>query len=490
MPVLSSQPQEMSYQAVIRNASGELVTDRTIGMQFSILQGSAEGTAVFVEQHTPVTNSFGLIMVQIGSGTLVSGSLGDIDWAAGPYFLKTETDPAGGTSYTISGTSQMLSVPYALYAGSAKKAATLTIPYAESVSQPNYVFSLVNSDASVMKLASTATTGVTYALNAQTNSVESSTVAVRGASVTSHSPGTTYGVFGVSDSQSGCGVAGTASSTTGTNKGVLGHSYSEEGRGVYGIGGAETGFNIGVYGVTNSTAGTGVHGTAFNSTGVTYGVKGNVISSDGYSGFFEGGKFYVSDRMGIGTKNPSTMLEVAGQVKIAGGNPAQGKVLTSDDTGLASWEPVPVPPVNQICFEVILDESYSWPTNGHTYPIDFSSRSTVSVNHGNAFDLTTNTFTVPEDGVYSFCGTVFYEHIAAGDEIRAGLLAGNKTYYGGWTRATNSFEAVTFAMTLYLTEGQTVQMLGYVSEATPPATIHGYHSEDSYFTFFSGAKVR
>jgi hypothetical protein len=110
----------MSYQAVVRDASDNLATSQNIGMQISILQGSSSGTAVYVETQTPTTNANGLVSIEIGAGTIVSGDFTTIDWANGPYFIKTETDPTGGTSYTITGTSQLLSVPYALHAKTAE----------------------------------------------------------------------------------------------------------------------------------------------------------------------------------------------------------------------------------------------------------------------------------------------------------------------------------------------------------------------------------
>lgn len=112
-------PQKMSYQAVVRNASGDLVVSTTIGTKISILQSSASGSAVYVETHTATTNANGLVSLEIGTGSLVSGDFSTIDWSTGDYYIKSETDVTGGTSYTISGTSQLLSVPYALYAGSA-----------------------------------------------------------------------------------------------------------------------------------------------------------------------------------------------------------------------------------------------------------------------------------------------------------------------------------------------------------------------------------
>ncbi len=117
--VWAQAPEKMSYQAVVRDGSNNLVSSTSVGMQISILQGSTSGTAVYVETQTPTSNANGLVSLEIGTGTVVSGNFTTIDWANGPYFIKTETDPTGGTSYTISGTSQLLSVPYALHAKTA-----------------------------------------------------------------------------------------------------------------------------------------------------------------------------------------------------------------------------------------------------------------------------------------------------------------------------------------------------------------------------------
>ena len=111
-------PEKMSYQAVIRNAANTLLINQTIGMRVSILQGSATGTEVYKEIYNPnpTTNSNGLITVEIGAGIPITGTFASINWSNGIYFIKTETDPTGGTNYSIVGTSQLLSVPYALYA--------------------------------------------------------------------------------------------------------------------------------------------------------------------------------------------------------------------------------------------------------------------------------------------------------------------------------------------------------------------------------------
>ena len=116
LQVLAQAPQKMSYQAVIRNASNALVINKSIGMKISVLQGSETGTVAYAETQTTTTNANGLASIQIGGGTPTTATFTDINWANGPYFIKTETDPNGGTAYSITGNSQLLSVPYALYA--------------------------------------------------------------------------------------------------------------------------------------------------------------------------------------------------------------------------------------------------------------------------------------------------------------------------------------------------------------------------------------
>ena len=115
--IISAQaPNLLSYQAVIRNSSNNIVINQSVGMRISILQSSATGTPVYVETQTATSNANGLVSLQIGGGTVVTGTFANINWAGNTYFVKTETDPAGGTNYSITGTQQLLSVPYALSA--------------------------------------------------------------------------------------------------------------------------------------------------------------------------------------------------------------------------------------------------------------------------------------------------------------------------------------------------------------------------------------
>jgi uncharacterized protein (TIGR02145 family) len=113
---LAQAPQKFSYQSVIRNAGNQLVSNQSVGIKISILQGSSNGSAVYAEIHNPLTNANGLATIEIGGGTVLSGNFANINWANGPYFVKTETDVNGGSNYTIITTQQLLSVPYAIYA--------------------------------------------------------------------------------------------------------------------------------------------------------------------------------------------------------------------------------------------------------------------------------------------------------------------------------------------------------------------------------------
>lgn len=125
--IFAQAPEKMSYQAIVRDANNQLIMDKQIGMKVSILKGSVSGSAVYVETQNPTTNSNGLIAIEIGGGSVVSGNFAKIVWGDGPYFIKTEVDPAGGTNYSISGTSQFLSVPYSLHAKSAKIMSETTV---------------------------------------------------------------------------------------------------------------------------------------------------------------------------------------------------------------------------------------------------------------------------------------------------------------------------------------------------------------------------
>ncbi len=108
-------PEGFKYQAVVRDASSNILTNQAVGMRLTIQQGSVGGTTVYTETFAPTTNGYGLVNLEIGTGT-TSDDFSTIDWANGPFYIETAADITGGTAYSVMGTSQLMSVPYALYA--------------------------------------------------------------------------------------------------------------------------------------------------------------------------------------------------------------------------------------------------------------------------------------------------------------------------------------------------------------------------------------
>jgi len=255
-------PQSFSFQAVVRDGSGDLFTSSPVGMRISLLQGSASGTAVYVETHTPITNANGLASVQVGGGSVVSGTFASIDWAVGPYYIKSETDPNGGMSYTIIGTQQLLSVPYAMYA---------------------------------------ATSGSSAAGDNLGNHTATDNLKLNGNKAI---------VFGGNNTNT--------PAVTPEAQLVLDGAHND-------------GFNVGtkllIRGIDNETDQKAISVVDENANELFH-VKSLPATT---------GQSYFKGNVGIGTTTPGAMLEVAGQVKITGGSPGTGKVLTSDAAGLASW---------------------------------------------------------------------------------------------------------------------------------------------------------
>jgi hypothetical protein len=112
-------PNAFNYSAVARNAAGQPIATTTIGIQITILKTSPTGVSQYSENHFVNTDAFGLFNLVIGAGAVQSGSMATIDWSNDNYYLKVGMDATGGTNFLTMGTTQLLSVPYALYAKSA-----------------------------------------------------------------------------------------------------------------------------------------------------------------------------------------------------------------------------------------------------------------------------------------------------------------------------------------------------------------------------------
>lgn len=313
--VMAQAPQSFKYQAIARNSSGDLIQNQLVAFRISILQGGPSGTLLYNERHTLTTNDYGLANLDIGSGVVLSGVFNNINWAAGQMFMKVELDPTGGTAYLNMGTSELLSVPYALFA---ETSGELELPYSGTISSTQHALSITNNGTGYgifgsapgigIKGVGTALTGSSYGIYGLSNSEYGYGVYGKATYIT----GSGRGVYGETDAMSGYGVKGWATSTTGTNYGVHGQTSSNNGTGVHGYSSSLTGSTFGTRGTVASSAGTGVYGWASSTTGETMGIRGHVASPDGYSGYFTGGKFYVDGSVGIGTTSPSQDLSVYG----------------------------------------------------------------------------------------------------------------------------------------------------------------------------------
>lgn len=279
-------PQKISYQAVVRNSTNALVTNQPVGVKITILQGSASGTPVFAETHTPTTNANGLINIVIGTGSPAINGLLDVVWSTGPYFIKTEIDPAGGTAYSITSTSELLSVPYALYAKKAESTNLLNLPFAGSSHSINNAFSVKNNNGIAIVGWGDDAYGNTFGVVGSTNSGVG--IGVRG--INKSTTGIALGISGETYSSEGVAVKGIANSSTGSAAGVMGEVSSPNGIGVAGYSTSTTGSAVGVLGYSSALDGTGVSGESKwigvkginrSTTGFAYGVQGEVYSPDG-----------------------------------------------------------------------------------------------------------------------------------------------------------------------------------------------------------------
>ena len=303
-------PQKMSYQSVIRNASGQLITNSNVGIQISVLQGSPAGLAVYIERHTTSTNANGLVSLEIGSGTVIAGNFAGIDWSTGSYFLKTETDPNGSTTYSISGTSQLLSVPYALYAATSGNSgggsgSTLDQAYDQGGSGAGRT---ITADAGAVQINNSGSNTIGLEVNSSINNSTAILANVGGTGVgfraESTNAGNTFAAIQANTNSNGASNSAILGNNTGAGYGVSGQIpqtatgaaavYGSNLRTTGGSGVNGIGFN-GVVGQSNYGNGFAVYGSNTGAGGLgigTYGLGFNGIYgqttnvSTGWSGYF------------------------------------------------------------------------------------------------------------------------------------------------------------------------------------------------------------
>ena len=131
----SQSPQAFKYQAVVRNASGDIIANQQVRFKISILQGDAPASAIYSETHLLSTNAFGLVNLEIGTGTAPTGNFSTIDWGSAAHHIKMEMDATGGENFVEMGGSPLLSVPYALHAKTAENG--FSGDYNDLINQPS-----------------------------------------------------------------------------------------------------------------------------------------------------------------------------------------------------------------------------------------------------------------------------------------------------------------------------------------------------------------
>jgi hypothetical protein len=296
-------PQKINYQAVARNASGAVVPNQSVGIRFTIRDNSATGTVLYSETQTKTTNQFGLFTAAIGSGAVVSGSMLAISWGSGDKYLQIEIDPAGGSSYVDMGNAQLLSVPYALFAGN----------------------SSAGPAGATGATGSTGTNGVTGATGP--TGATGATGSGGGATGPTGANGNT-GATGATGNTgaTGVGIAGTTGATGAT--GAVGATGINGNTGATGATGS-TGV-AGVTGNTGATGNTGPTGVGLQgSTGAT-GATGNT-GATGVTGATGTGTSAASN--GVRYVSLSNDIQLGGALTSNTDIPLAGRTLTFSGSG-------------------------------------------------------------------------------------------------------------------------------------------------------------
>ena len=344
LTVWAQAPQQMNYQAVVRGISGNPVANSTpVKLRFTIHDGSAGGSSVFTETINTTANQFGLVNVQIGS----VANLGTVNWGSGTKFLQVETDVNNAGLFTDMGTSQLLSVPYALYAANSPAGATGPA----GPQGPAGAAGLNGADGAQGPQGATGAQGAIGATGAQGIQGVAGAIGATGA----QGP-TGIGVAGPTGATGPAG-AGSVSGTVNTiakftpNGTTAGNSQITDDGSIVSVGTSFLGtgiFHVAGGVSTNSTNGAGFYGYqngTFVGGSELFGGAWDILSggTNNITLTPGGGStamtlLATNGNVGIGTATPGAKLEVNGQVKITGGVPGAGKVLTSDATGLASWQ--------------------------------------------------------------------------------------------------------------------------------------------------------
>jgi hypothetical protein len=347
-PVRAQTPPLMNYQAVARSANGIPLANQPVAIRFTVLDGSATGPVLYQETHQANTNAFGLFTLLIGGGTPVSGSLATVDWSTGSRYLKVEIAQQGGTNYQLQGTTQLVSVPYALFAeksrtpGPQGPAGPAGAPGPQG---PAGVQGLTGPPGSAVLNGGSPPTLATgsigdFYIQTTTNQIFGPKTSAGWGSGTSLTgpPGAT-GPAGPAGPQgppgNGTGPAGPpgpqgAAGANGQN--TLVRTTAEPSGTNCATGGVKL-----EYGLDANSNGT-LDNAEVNTALTQYVCNGQAQAANNLW-LANGNNIYNanSGNVGIGTATPGQKLEVNGKIRIADGTQAAGYVLASDATGTGTW---------------------------------------------------------------------------------------------------------------------------------------------------------
>lgn len=471
--VFAQAPQTFPYQAVARDAAGNLIANQAISLRFSILDGSSSGTVVYQETKSVSTNTLGLFSANVGEGTPVSGTFAGINWGSGSKYLMVESDVTGGTTYTPMGTSQLLSVPYALYASNAGLPG---VAGATGATGPTGATGEQGSPGAQGSVGATGPTGAQGSQGAQGNDGVTGPTGEQGAQGAQGNAGAT-GPTGAQGTQGTVGNEG-ATGPTGHFSGVLTQSIIPDAPDAYDLGSpafplrkiyvsANT-LYVGDAVLEGSSSGLSVNGTLLGAGLPAGTAPGQTLYYDGSAWQLNTALYNSGTNIGIGTASaPTAKLEVNGSVKITDGSQGAGKVLTSDADGLASWQTISASglPAGTAVGNTIYWDGTQWVTTSNAFYNDGAS---IRVGTGSTAVATAIALGPNTSALYDYSIAMGYGTTASGQVSMAmgngSIASGNNSTAIGHSTIASQFASTAMGYTT-TASGQYSTAIGAYSAA-------------------------